>query len=62
MHYSAAELLEHVWDSEVDLFYNAIKVHISVLRKKIGSTCQIVNIHGMDYQLKRSLSEKDSIQ
>ena len=52
---SAEELLEHIWDSEADLFSNAIKVHISVLRKKIGDACQIVNIRGIGYQLQRSL-------
>ena len=48
---SAEELLEHVWDSEADLFSNAIKVHISALRKKLGGICQIINIRGAGYQL-----------
>ena len=48
---SAEELLEHVWDSEADLFSNAIKVHISALRKKLGPVCQIINIRGAGYQL-----------
>lgn len=48
---SAEELLEHVWDSEADLFSNAIKVHISALRKKLADTCQIINIRGAGYQL-----------
>lgn len=33
--YSAEELMEHVWNSEVDSFSNAIRVHIASLRKKI---------------------------
>ena len=32
---SAEELIEHVWDSDVDLFSVSVKVHISKLRKKI---------------------------
>lgn len=32
---SAETLIEHVWTSEVDLFTEAVKVHISNLRKKI---------------------------
>ncbi len=50
---SSEELLEHVWDSEADLFSNAIKVHISSLRKKLGTACQIVNIRGAGYQLEQ---------
>lgn len=56
---SAEELLEHVWDSEADLFSNSIKVHMSVLRKKIGDACQIVNIRGTGYQLKRSQNDEE---
>ncbi len=32
---SQEELIEHVWDSSVDSFSNAIRVHISALRKKL---------------------------
>ena len=32
---SQEELLEHVWDNSVDNFSNSIRVHISVLRKKL---------------------------
>lgn len=32
---SQEELMEHVWDSSVDSFSNAIRVHISALRKKL---------------------------
>lgn len=32
---SQEELIEHVWDSNVDSFSNSIRVHISALRKKI---------------------------
>ena len=32
---SAEELIEHVWDSEVDLFSNSLKYHIHSLKKKL---------------------------
>jgi DNA-binding response OmpR family regulator len=33
---SAEQLLEHVWDSHVDLFTGTIKTHIKTLRSKLG--------------------------
>lgn len=35
---SQEELMEHVWDNSVDSFSNAIRVHISALRKKLRSS------------------------
>ena len=32
---AAEELLEHVWDREVDMFSDTVKTHIKTLRKKI---------------------------
>lgn len=32
---SAEELIEHVWDDQVDFFSSAIRVHLSSLRKKL---------------------------
>ncbi|MDU1707908.1 MAG: response regulator transcription factor, partial [Anaerococcus vaginalis] len=32
---SQEELIDHVWDSSVDLLSNSIRVHISALRKKL---------------------------
>ncbi|MFR7732445.1 MAG: winged helix-turn-helix domain-containing protein [Collinsella sp.] len=34
---SQEELIEHVWDSTVNCFSNATRVHISSLRKKLRS-------------------------
>lgn len=34
---SAEELIEHVWSEEDDLFSNAVKVHVSLLRKKLSA-------------------------
>lgn len=52
---SAEELIEHVWDSEVDLFSNSFRFHIHSLRKKIkdaGSTSDfIITIRGQGYMV-----------
>lgn len=42
---SAEELLEHIWDSEADLFSSAIKVHMSNIRKKLKAACPEEIIH-----------------
>lgn len=49
---SAEVLIEHVWDSETDLFSNTFKFHMSSLRKKIAElTTQelIKNSRGQGY-------------
>ena len=51
---SQEELIDHVWDSSVDLFSNSIRVHISALRKKLKKTLKydpIINRVGLGYQL-----------
>lgn len=53
---SAEELLEHVWDSEVDLFTSTVKTHIKTLRQKIDPyKCYIVTKRGQGYMLVGSL-------
>lgn len=47
---SAEMLIEHVWDSDADLFSNSLKYHIHMLKKKLGSDC-IKNIRGQGYIL-----------
>ncbi len=47
---SAETLIEHVWDSEADMFSNSLKYHISMLKKKLGIDC-IKNIRGQGYVL-----------
>ncbi len=42
---SQNELIEHVWDGSVDLFSNAIRVHIASLRKKIKAILNKDMIH-----------------
>ena len=51
---SQEELIDHVWDSSVDLFSNSIRVHISSLRKKLKKALKydpIINRVGLGYQL-----------
>ena len=52
---SAETLMEHVWDSEADLFSNTLKFHISSLRKKLeaaaGGAVEIVTLRGQGYRL-----------
>lgn len=45
---SCEELMEHVWDSEADLFSNALKVHINAIRKKVPQDI-IKTIRGQGY-------------
>lgn len=53
---SAEELVEHVWDSDADLFSNSLKYHIHALKKKLGEApgCAslIQNLRGQGYILK----------
>lgn len=52
---SAEELIEHVWDSEADLFSNAFKFQIHSLKKKLegaGLSGQyIINLRGQGYKI-----------
>ncbi|MGL4337210.1 MAG: response regulator transcription factor [Turicibacter sp.] len=49
---SGEELIEHIWHSDVDMFSNAVKVHMSTLRKKLklyGEKDVLINIRGAGY-------------
>lgn len=49
---SMEELIEHVWEEDVSLFSNAVKVHVSTLRKKLaqhGSGDSIKWVRGAGY-------------
>ena len=52
---SAEELIEHIWDSDIDLFSNSFRFHIHSLRKKIeiaGSSDEYINtIRGQGYMM-----------
>lgn len=59
---SSEELLEHIWDSDSNMFSNAIKVHISTLRKKLGQYCEkeiILNRRGVGYIIKDEEESND---
>lgn len=47
---STEELLEHVWDSEVDLFTETVKTHIKTLRQKVDPQKKLIKtIRGKGY-------------
>lgn len=49
---SAEELMEHVWSDDSDQFSNAVKVHISLIRKKLASVNRenlLETIRGVGY-------------
>jgi DNA-binding response OmpR family regulator len=48
---SAEELLEKVWDANVDPFTNAVRVTMSKLRRKLGDPDVIRTVPGRGYQL-----------
>jgi DNA-binding response OmpR family regulator len=58
---SAEELIEHVWDSEADLFSNSCKVHINTLKKKLSpylsDTQTIQNTRAVGYYLPEANDE-----
>lgn len=58
---SQEELIEHVWDSSVDLLSNSIRVHISALRKKLKKELgydPIENRIGIGYLLRKNIWKK----
>lgn len=60
---SAEDLIEHVWDSDIDLFSNSFRFHIHSLRKKIkdagGPPDSIITIRGQGYMI--SAREEGSV-
>ena len=52
---SAEEMIEHVWDSEADLFSNSFKYHIYSLKKKLDAAGEaggyIRNLRGQGYKI-----------
>ena len=50
---SAEELLEHVWDREIDMFSETVKTHVKTLRKKIDPAKKYIKtIRGKGYCIK----------
>ncbi|WP_072772912.1 response regulator transcription factor [Desulfitobacterium chlororespirans] len=55
----AEEIIEHVWDSEADLFSNSFKYHMHSLKKKLsenGGDC-IKNIRGQGYVIREEKAD-----
>lgn len=51
---STEEILEHVWDSEVNLFTDTVKTHIKTLRQKIDPKKHyLVTIRGKGYSIRQ---------
>ena len=48
---SAEELLEKVWDENIDPFTNAVRVAIMTLRRKLGDPPVIETVTGVGYRL-----------
>lgn len=50
---SAEELLEHVWDREIDMFSETVKTHIKTLRKKVDPKKKYIKtVRGKGYCIK----------
>jgi DNA-binding response OmpR family regulator len=50
---SSEELLEHVWDSNIDMFTETVKTHIKTLRKKIDPEKKIIQtVRGKGYVIR----------
>lgn len=56
----AEEIIEHVWDSEADLFSGSFKYHMHSLKKKLaegGGDC-IKNIRGQGYVIREETADE----
>ncbi len=50
---SAEELLEHVWDREIDMFSETVKTHIKTLRQKVDPKKNLIQtVRGKGYCIK----------
>lgn len=50
---TSEDLLEHVWDNEIDLFTQTLRTHMKTLRKKIDSEKKlIITIRGKGYVIR----------
>jgi DNA-binding response OmpR family regulator len=48
---SAEELLEHVWDANLDPFSNIVSVTVARLRRKLGEPPLIETVVGRGYRM-----------
>jgi DNA-binding response OmpR family regulator len=50
---SSEELLEHVWDSNIDMFTETVKTHIKTLRQKVDPKKKIIKtVRGKGYVIR----------
>jgi len=50
---SAEELMEHIWDGDLDSFSQTVKTHIKTLRQKIDKDKKLITtVRGKGYQIK----------
>ena len=50
---SSEELMEHVWDGDLDTFSQTVKTHIKTLRQKIDKRKELIfTVRGKGYQIK----------
>ena len=57
---SSEQLVEHIWDNEFDPFSNALRYHISSLKKKLGEVSEkelIKTIRGQGYVIEEERNE-----
>jgi DNA-binding response OmpR family regulator len=50
---SAEELLEHVWDENVDPFTSTVRTTVARLRRKLGEPNLIETVTGSGYRIRR---------
>lgn len=59
---STEELMEHIWDSNIDLFTNPLKYHIHSIKNKMQNAgleeIFIENIRGQGYRISNTLEKK----
>ena len=48
---SAEELLERVWDDQIDPFTNVVRMTIMTLRRKLGDPPVIETVIGVGYRM-----------
>jgi two-component system response regulator VanR len=48
---SAEELLERAWDENADPFTNAVRITVSLLRKRLGEPSVIATVPGVGYRI-----------
>lgn len=46
------ELLEHLWDSQANLFLTSLETHVANLRRKLNTPGFIHTVHGRGYMIK----------